>query len=99
MIVIAGHETTSSLMTWTLYNLASHADIYHRCQSEVDSATTFSSLQYVEMVLKESLRLYPPIPLLPRTAVKDNILITVDGNRIHVKQGTEVAVNLYTLHQ
>jgi cytochrome P450 len=51
------------------------------------------------MVLKESLRLYPSIPLLARTAIKDNTLVTSDGKHIRISQGTEVIANLYMLHQ
>ncbi|CAF1052148.1 unnamed protein product [Rotaria sordida] len=105
--IIAGHETTSNLMAWTLYNLACHPEVYRRCQNEIDSilnnedaidSSTLSLLNYTEAVLKESLRLYPSIPLLPRTAIKDNILVTSDGKHIRISKGTEVIVNLYTLH-
>jgi cytochrome P450 len=95
-------------MTWTLYNLACHPEIYRRCQNEIDSVlktddeinpSTISLLSYTEMVLKESLRLYPSIPILPRTAIKDNTLVTTDGKHIRISKGTEVVVNLYMLHQ
>ncbi|CAF2948263.1 unnamed protein product [Rotaria sp. Silwood2] len=105
--IIAGHETTSNLMVWTLYNLACHPEVYRRCQNEIDSvlnnddaidSSTISLLNYTEAVLKESLRLYPSIPLLPRTAIKDNTLVTSDGKHIRISKGTEVIVNLYMLH-
>ncbi|CAF1301007.1 unnamed protein product [Rotaria sordida] len=105
--VSAGHETTSNLMTWALYNLAANPEVYQRCLDEVDSvmsidnefnASMLSLLPYTEAVLKETLRLYPPVPLLFRTAVEDNTLVASDGKHIHVKKGTELVLNLYMLH-
>jgi cytochrome P450 len=107
-LVLAGHQTTSDMMTWALYNLASNPEVYRRCVDEVDSVMSIdneltdsmlSLLTYTEAVLKESLRLYPPAPLLIRTAVADNTLVASDGKHIHVKKGTELALNLYMLHQ
>jgi cytochrome P450 len=107
-IVIAGHETTSNLMIWTLYNLANNPDVVHRLESEVDSvlndneeitASTLSLLTYTESVLKESLRLHQPVPSVVRKAIEDNILTASDGKKIHVKKGTDIMVNLFTLHQ
>ncbi len=83
-----------------MYNLACHPEVYHHCQNEIDSIlktddeinlSTISLLNYTEMVLK--------IPLLPRTAIKDNTLVTSDGKHIRVRKGTEVIVNLCMLHQ
>ena len=95
-------------MTWALYNLATNPEAYRRCVDEVDAvmsidheldASMLSLLHYTEAVLKETLRLYPPVPLLFRTAVADNTLVASDGKRIHVKKGTELVLNLYMLHQ
>ncbi|CAF1531612.1 unnamed protein product, partial [Adineta steineri] len=82
--VLAGHETTSNLMIWTLYNLANNPDVCQRLEVEVDSvlndneeitASTLSLLTYTEAVLKESLRLHQPVPTIVRQAVEDNMLI------------------------
>ncbi|CAF4502298.1 unnamed protein product [Rotaria socialis] len=86
--VAAGHETTSTLMTWTLYNLANNPDVYRRLKAEVDSvlnddeeitSSTLSLLSYTEAVLKEALRIHQPVPAIVRTAVKDNTLVASDG--------------------
>ena len=95
-------------MTWTLYNLANNPDVYHRCQAEVDSvlndddgltASTISLLTYLEAVLKESLRYLQPVPLLLRTAVEDNTIVASDGKHIHIKKGTDIAIQLNILHR
>src|SRR5690242_18748371 len=97
-LVIAGHETTSNLMIWTLYNLANNPDVCHRLETEVDSilndnkeitASTLSLLTYTESVLKESLRLHQPVPSVVRKAIEDNTLTASDGKQIHVKKDTD----------
>jgi cytochrome P450 len=108
VLVIAGHETTSNLMIWTLYNLANNPDVCHRLEAEVDSilnddeeitTSTLSRLTYTEAVLKESLRLHQPVPLVVRKAIEDNMLTASDGKQIHVKKGTDIMVNFFMLHQ
>jgi len=107
-LVIAGHETTSNLMIWTLFNLVNNPDVCYQLESEVDSilnhneeitASTVSLLTYTEAVLKESLRLHQPVPAIVRKAIEDNTLTASDGKQIHVKKGTDIMVNFFTLHQ
>jgi cytochrome P450 len=95
-------------MVWTLYNLANNPDVCSRLEVEIDSvlndneeitASTLSLLTYTEAVLKESLRLYQPIPTLVRTAIEDNTLTASDGKQIHIKKGTDIMVNIFLLHQ
>ncbi|CAF3016136.1 unnamed protein product [Rotaria sp. Silwood2] len=105
--VLAGHETTATLMTWTLYNLANNPDICHKLEAEIDSvlnnneeitASTLSLLIYTEFVLKETLRLHQPAPSLVREAIEDNMLIASDGKQILIRKGTDIWIDLYTLH-
>jgi cytochrome P450 len=106
--VTAGHETTSTLLVWTLFNLANNPDVCRRLEAEIDSvlhdneeitASTLSLLTYTDAVLKESLRLHQPVPSIARIAVEDNTLIASDGKQIHVKKGTDIMVNFFILHQ
>lgn len=65
----AGHETTSNALTWTFYLLATHPDVCMKLQAETDAvlqgrAPEFSdldALRYTDMVLKESMRMLPPV--------------------------------------
>ena len=67
-LVLAGHETTANALTWTLYLLSQNHDVEAQLQAEIDSvlqgrAPTLEdlpNLPYTEMVIKESMRLYPP---------------------------------------
>lgn len=67
-LLLAGHETTANAMSWTWYLLAQHPEVEARLHAELDATLggrlpTFAdipALRYTEMVLSESLRLYPP---------------------------------------
>jgi cytochrome P450 len=76
----AGHETTSNALSWTWYLLSQHPAVEARLHREVDEVLKgrlptlddLPNLPYTEMVLKESLRLYPPAwTLSARQAVED----------------------------
>lgn len=69
-----GHETTSSLLSFAMYNLLSHPSAYIRAQREVDEVTGSSPLRldhlkrlpYLNAVLRETLRLFPTAPAFTR---------------------------------
>ena len=78
-LLIAGHETTANVLTWTLMLLAQHPEIEAKLVTEVRSVLgnrlpnvgDRARLKYTEMVLKESMRLYPPAWILGRELVRD----------------------------
>ena len=78
-IFLAGHETTANALTWTWYLLSQHADVEAKLHAEIDAvlgerlptAADLPALRYTEMVLAESMRLYPPAWILGRRALKD----------------------------
>ncbi|XP_059579197.1 cholesterol 24-hydroxylase isoform X3 [Alligator mississippiensis] len=85
---IAGHETTASQLSFTIMELTRQPEIMERLQAEVDevigtkrniSYADLGNLQYLTQVLKESLRLYPPVPGTVRWTGKENI---IEGIRI-----------------
>lgn len=67
-LFVAGHETTSNALTWTIYLLTQNPDIQKNLQEELDRVlesrdaqfNDLESLKYTEMVIKESMRLLPP---------------------------------------
>jgi cytochrome P450 len=75
-LFVAGHETTAIALTWTWYLLARHPECEGRMHEEIDSVLrgnppTFDDiarLRYTEMVVSESLRLYPPAWAVTRIA-------------------------------
>uniref|UniRef100_A0A7N0RGW9 Cytochrome P450 n=1 Tax=Kalanchoe fedtschenkoi TaxID=63787 RepID=A0A7N0RGW9_KALFE len=75
----AGHETTALLLTWTLMLLATNPlwqdkvreEVKEICGSENPSSHHLTKFNVLNMVINESLRLYPPATLLPRMAFQD----------------------------
>ncbi|KAJ2923800.1 hypothetical protein H1R20_g13302, partial [Candolleomyces eurysporus] len=70
-LLVAGRDTTASLLTYTIYMLAEHPDILSRLREEIltsigpDRKPTYADLRemkYLRAVLNETLRLYPPVP-------------------------------------
>ncbi|KAH9954761.1 cytochrome P450 [Russula dissimulans] len=76
--LIAGHETTSTAVSWTLFALSCHPAVQAKLRSELRTCQTDSptmdqlqALPYLEGVVREALRLYPPVPSTNRMAVHD----------------------------
>jgi cytochrome P450 len=75
-LFVAGHETSANALAWTFYLLAQHPEVTARLLSELDgalhgaapTAADLERLPYLEQVIKESMRLYPPAPSAVRTA-------------------------------
>ncbi|HMD81778.1 MAG TPA: cytochrome P450 [Anaerolineales bacterium] len=67
-MLIAGHDTSTALLAWTFALLGQHSEIYERLVQEID--TSDRSL-LLDQVIKESLRLYPPIHIGNRHVAKE----------------------------
>ncbi len=101
-LLLAGHETTAATLAWTWYLIARHPDVEHLLHREVDEvlggrAPTLSDvprLVYTRMIVDEVLRLYPPVWLLPRKAINDDLL-----GGYHIPAKADVLVCVYTLHR
>jgi cytochrome P450 len=101
-MVLAGHETTASALTWAWYLLARHPDAAERMHAELDAllaggAPTVDDvprLQYTSAVFNEALRLYPPASAFGRRPLED---VVIGGYRI--PKGTSVFVSPYVTHR
>lgn len=79
-LFLAGHETTANAMTWTWYLLSEHPEVEAKLHEELDAVLEgrqptvedVPSLRYTEMVVAESMRLYPPAWAIGRLALKDH---------------------------
>ena len=99
--LVAGHETSAIAMTWTLHLLAHYPEIQDRLYQEIAAVKklddidfmNFSGLEYTRQVIKESLRIYPPIWNVVRRAVKDH---EVGGYAI--PKGKQLMLNIYLMH-
>ncbi|XP_072609190.1 cytochrome P450 3A12-like isoform X2 [Vulpes vulpes] len=103
IFVVAGYETTSTSLCLLMYELATHPDVQQKLQKEIDAtfpnkaAPTYDTLvqmEYLDMVLNESLRLYPITGRLVRVCKKD-----VEIGGVFIPKGTVVMVPTFTLHQ
>jgi cytochrome P450 len=98
----AGHETTARALTWTLYLLARAPEWQDRVRAEIASvcgdgeieAEHVARLQTTQQVLKESMRLYPPVPVMSRVATET---VSVGGNE--VPEGTMVVIPIFCIHR
>lgn len=99
---MAGSETTSSTIEWALTELLSNPESLNKAKAElaqaVGSDRTFeeddiANLPYLKAVIKETLRLHPPIPfLIPRRAMEDT-----DFQGYHIPKDTQVLVNAWAI--
>ena len=79
-----GHDTTTSATSWTCHLIGTHIDIQKKLHEEIDKIFGDSdraitnedlhSLEYLECVIKESLRLFPPVPFLSRSTTEDCLI-------------------------
>ncbi len=101
-IFLAGHDTTANALTWTWYLLSQHPEVETRLHEEVDAVLAgrppaiedIPRLRYTEMVLAESMRLYPPAWVMGRRALED---YEVGGYR--VPAGSIVLMSQYVVHR
>jgi cytochrome P450 len=101
-LFIAGHDTTSASLAWLWYLLAGHPEVEARLLREVDEVlgdrpATYEDLRrlrYTEMVVKESMRLYPASAFLfGREAVED-----VELGGYTLRRGSWVLISPYVVH-
>ncbi|XP_019180703.1 PREDICTED: cytochrome P450 82A4-like [Ipomoea nil] len=104
-LLVAATDTTSATLTWALSLILNNYDVLRMIQDELDTKigkhsaiideSDVNQLIYLQAVVKETLRLYPPGPLaLPHEAIED---CTING--YHVQKGTRVIPNLAKIHR
>ncbi|XP_039024947.1 carotene epsilon-monooxygenase, chloroplastic [Hibiscus syriacus] len=101
-MLVAGHETTGSVLTWTLYLLSKDPSSLPKAQQEVDTVLEgrlptyedIKNLKFLTRCITESLRLYPHPPVLIRRAQVDDVL---PGN-YKVKAGQDIMISVYNIH-
>ncbi|XP_065071288.1 cytochrome P450 4F4-like [Rhopilema esculentum] len=100
--MVAGHETTSVCLTWTLYLLAKHPDVQEKARKEATSILAgtdvfqgehLEGLKYVTAVIKESLRIYPPAAINMREALQDDQL-----GEYSIPKGTYILIPVCAIH-
>jgi cytochrome P450 len=101
-IIFAGHDTTTTSLTFALWALAEHPEVRERFQAEVDALdgpptaedVAEGRLEFTDKVVTETLRLFPPVYGLPREAAED---VAFDGYR--VPEGERINIVLYRIQR
>ncbi len=100
--LLAGHDTTAAWLSWVCWLLASHAEAQDRVAGELAAAfgsapvppDALQRLPYLKAVLHEALRLFPPIWMITRRAIRSD---RIGGYRIPA--GTDVLLGIWSLHR
>ncbi|KAF2895107.1 hypothetical protein ILUMI_11069 [Ignelater luminosus] len=103
---IAGFETSSTTMTYCLFELASNKDIQQKVRDEINSVLAkhnnkityeaISDMHYMTQVIEETLRKYPPVPHVTRKCVKN---YQVPNTDVVIEEGTSVFISVLGLHR
>ena len=97
---LAGHETSASALAWALYLLASHPEAQDRLAKEAGKLgdkikfSDLSKLPFTREVFRETLRLYPPVPMMVRETAKPEKFRKRD-----IKKGAQVVISPWHLHR
>ena len=101
-LLLAGHETTAVTLSWTWYLLAQHPEVEQKLWAELRGVLNgrspgpgdVAALPYTERVIKEAIRLYPPIWATVRNPVKD---CEIGGYR--VPAGSAIIMSQWVMHR
>jgi cytochrome P450/NADPH-cytochrome P450 reductase len=107
VFVLAGHQSTSDLMTWLMYVLMTNPTVLRDCQDEVDRVLpngmiptyeNLNDLNICESVIYETLRLYPSIPFFVRQCIREHT-INSSNHKLYIPVGTTILINTYLIHR
>ncbi|CAL2269738.1 unnamed protein product [Prunus armeniaca] len=101
-MLIAGHETSAAVLTWTFYLLSTEPSVMSKLQEEADSVLgdrcptieDVKKLKYATRVINESLRLYPQPPVLIRRSLEDDRL-----GDYSIKRNEDIFICIWNLHR
>lgn len=105
--LVAGHETTSGLLSFAIYHLLKHPLVLAKAYDEVDRVygtdvsvlptyNQVNQLQYIQQILKETLRLWPPAPGFALASYNDEEII---GHEYKITKEDNLLVNSLMLHR
>ncbi|GJQ70001.1 Cyp6g1 [Trypoxylus dichotomus] len=101
---LAGYETTSTTITFALYELSLNKEVQSKLRNEIDKSIengekfsyyTLKNVSYLHQVVLETLRKYPPLPFLGRSCTND---YKIPGSNITIEKDTPVMIPLMGIH-
>jgi len=101
-LMLAGHETTANALAWTWMLLSQHPQVRDKLQDELNEVLAGRSppvadipqLHYTSMIIKELMRLYPPVAIFGREAVQDCMI----GNYT-IPEGCVIEIAQWVMHR
>lgn len=101
-MLIAGHDTSTALLAWAMYLLGRYDEVLARARAEVDTVLgqdiptldDLNRLTYLEQVINETMRLYPPLHLGVRFAETD-----LEFKGYHIPAGSRLLYSPYLTHR
>jgi len=101
-LLAAGHSTTANTLSWSFYLLSEHPAIQTKLLDELQrvlggrlpTVDDLARLPYLDMVVKEAMRLYPPAWIQPRYTVED-----FEYGGYHIKRGTTILMSQWVTHR
>ncbi len=103
-MILAGHETTSSTLTWALYSLTRKPEALARLRAEIaDDAPSFAQIKdgrygFLSQVIQETLRLYTPAYMLFRRA-KTDVLLDADSGAVFIPEDSHLVLSTFVAHR
>ncbi|XP_070209342.1 cytochrome P450 3A5-like isoform X2 [Littorina saxatilis] len=99
VFLLAGYDTTSTVLSSTLFHLAANPECLRKAQQEVDEKGTVNydsagELTYVDMCMNEAMRLFPPLFVIDREIDED-----VELGEFKLKKGWRMVVPCYSIHR
>ncbi|KAF8307675.1 cytochrome P450 [Clavulina sp. PMI_390] len=107
-MLVAGRDSTASLLTFTTYALSQHPEVLEKLREEIlttigaTDLPTYDSLRglkYLRAVINETLRLFPPVPINYRESVEADVWVDEDGTRWFIPAGTSTSFSVMYMHR
>ncbi|KXN65106.1 cytochrome P450 [Conidiobolus coronatus NRRL 28638] len=109
LFFFAGHDTTASTLSYALYSIARNRDIQDKLRNDiyqkmglsdnhkklvVPTSEQVKNMEYLHLVIKETMRMFPPILHLGRTLGEDYL---IPEDNIVIPKGTNIALSIYSV--
>jgi cytochrome P450 len=99
---LAGFETSSVALTWTLYLISQHTEVRQRFLNELQQVIGedkvrpehIMQLSYTRQIIEEAMRLFPPVFTIPRQLIND-----MDMKGYKLSKGSLVLTSIYAIHR
>ncbi|XP_023543453.1 cytochrome P450 CYP736A12-like [Cucurbita pepo subsp. pepo] len=100
-LLIAAVDSSTTIINWALPELIKHPHIMKKMQEELEKVvglnrmveeSDLNNLKYLEMVIKETFRMHPPIPLIPRESIQDCMV-----NGYHIPNKSRLVINAWAI--